>query len=228
MTTPMLLGIAGKKKSGKNTAAAILEEWCGDKFTHRSQGLADVLKVSAARALGLIEETPEQCIEVMDTLKFCGDITTRIEHGQHDVQEISISGREYLQFYGTEAHRQVFQDSFWIDYLLPLNEAQLYRKWMQEGVTGEGSLTALMMVTDVRFPNEAERVKEHGGLVLEIRKPEDEEDGDQHASEQRLPAHLVDEIINNDEGLAEFAVKVMHFGERRVKDGLQSGSGRWA
>lgn len=225
MTTPMLLGIAGKKESGKNTAARILEEWCGDKFTARSQGFADVLKVSAARALGLIEETPEQCIVAMEVLKFCGDITTRIEYEQHDVLEIVISGREYLQFYGTEAHREVFVDSFWIDYLLPLNEAMLYKKWLQPN---SHRLTQLMMVTDVRFPNEAERIKDHHGFVLEVRKPEDDLEVDQHASEQRLPAHLVDEIINNDEGLAEFAVKVMHFGERRIKDGLQSGSGNWA
>lgn len=225
MTTPMLLGIAGKKKSGKNTAASILEEWCGDEYTARSQGLADVLKVSAARALGLVKETPEQCIAAMDVLKFCGDITTNIEHGQHDIQEIMISGREYLQFYGTEAHREVFGDSFWIDYLLPIDKMSLYRKW---GQSDGSTLTALMMVTDVRFPNEAERVKEHGGFVLEIRKPEDDEDGDQHASEQRLPARLVDEIINNDEGIAEFDIKIMDFAERRIRDGLGSGLGRWA
>lgn len=222
MPTPMLLGIAGEKESGKNTAAKILEGLCGNDYRFSSKGLADVLKISAAKALGFEEEDDEALIRCMDQLKTCGTVTTTIEWGPNDVQEIRISGREYLQFYGTEAHREVFGDSFWIDYLIPTDEARLYRRWGQP----DQSLTQMMMVTDCRFPNEVERVKRLGGLVLEVKKSSSHS-GDKHASEKPLPRHLVDEIIHNNGTIEGFEEILVRFFNRRMRAGLSSGSGRW-
>lgn len=227
---PMLLGINGVKESGKNTAARFLEEWCGELFTARSQGLADALKVSAARSLGF-NGTVEECIQFCNELKQPNVRVLVLETVTPDVslepprQEVftAVSGREFLQFYGTESHREVFGDSFWIDHLLPTDKGRLYAKWDQP----DGELTQLMMVTDVRFPNEAERVKELGGLIIKIRRPEVEHGQDGHSSEKPLPAELIDEVVVNDSTPDDFRVKVCHFAQRRIFDGLKSGSGRW-
>lgn len=221
---PMLLGIHGKRRSGKNTAAEILESWCGDKFVARSQGFADDLKKSGLASLGAFKHVLSEdalMVEWMalaNALKEEGFITITIP----GVADWTITGLEYWQFTGTEGHRDIFDPDFWINNLIPKDKGHLYAKWDQP----DGSLSQLMMVTDVRFPNEAERIKELGGLVLKVRRPEAEVEV-KHDSEKDLPAHLVDEVIVNDEGLNEFKRKVMHFADRRLHAGLQSGSGRW-
>lgn len=226
-TTPMLLGIHGKRRSGKNTAAEILEEWCGDQYTVRSQGLADDLKKSGLASLGSFkhffkedDDVPmAKWMELANQLKETGEITINIP----GIGKWTITGLEFWQLYGTEGHRDIFDPDFWVNNLLPRNEIQLYKKWGQpDGKT----LTKLMMVTDVRFPNEAERIKELGGFVLKIRRPE-ADIAVKHLSEKPLPNELVDEVIPNDESLEEFENKIRHFAHRRLLAGLGSGTGRW-
>jgi hypothetical protein len=235
--TPMLLGIHGRRRSGKDTTAEILESWCGGQFVARSQGLADDLKKSGLASLGafkhvLSEDAPMvEWMRLANALKEDGMITISVggEFEDEDGTPLmwTITGLEFWQLTGTEGHRDIFDPDFWVNNLIPLDPDQLYKKWarfiMPEGVLKNSQL---MMVTDVRFPNEAERIKELGGLVLKVRRPEAEVEV-KHDSEKDLPAHLVDEVIVNDEGLNEFKRKVLHFAQRRIFDGLKSGSGRW-
>lgn len=229
MTTPMLLGINGKRRSGKDTTASILTDWCSGptklNFTSRRMGLADDMKKSGLAALGAFKhfinpEAPmEAWMHIANTLKENGTITIDIP----EVGQWTITGLEFWQLFGTEAHRDIFAQDFWVNNLLPRDEVQLYRKWMQPD---NHTLTQLMMVTDVRFPNEAERVKELGGFVLRIERPEAEIEV-KHSSENGLPEHMVDETIVNDEGLDEFEAKVRQFAFNRLHYGLVTGSGIW-
>lgn len=225
MPTPMLLGINGKRRSGKNTMGEIIESWCCDQFTVRSQGLADDLKKSGLASLGAFKHilSPDapmvEWMALANALKEDGFIIITIP----GVADWTITGLEFWQLYGTEGHRDIFDPDFWINNLIPRDEVQLYRKWGQpDGKT----LTRLMMITDVRFANEAERVKELGGFVVKVRRPEVEVEV-KHVSEEPLSARLVDEVIVNDEGLNEFKHKVLHFADRRLHAGLSFGSGCW-
>jgi hypothetical protein len=238
MQTPMLLGIAGFKESGKDTAGKFLKEWCAlNRFRGRTQGLADDLKWSAALALGF-EGTREECIAFANSLKADGVYVEVMKFNSREeldadpeVQYKSpimtkITGREFLQNYGTESHREVFGDDFWIDNLIPLDEVRLARKWgEQDGPSGLLLMPDLMMVTDCRFPNEAERVKDLNGFVLEIQKP-DQVNNDSHVSEKPLPREMVDKIIFNNGTLDEFAQKIRHWFDIEVSGALRSGS--WA
>jgi hypothetical protein len=240
----MLLGINGLKGSGKNTAAEFLEEWCGDTFVARSQGLADALKVSAFTSLGIDVGNLKEILKFADWVKSDAQIKLTIFRGRDEFSrgrnfdnrpgktesklEYTIDGRGFLQLYGTESHRDIFGDSFWIGHLLPTDKKHLYAKWYTVDEVGNYSLTQLMMVTDVRFPNEAERVKELDGFVIKIRRPEiGDGEEDSHVSEKPLPAHLIDEVIVNDSSLEDLRIKMFAFGARRLLDGLQSGSGRF-
>lgn len=238
MTTSLLLGIAGFKESGKDTAGKYLKGWCASKRVRgKTQGLADDLKWSAALSLGF-KGSREECIEFANSLKEDGVFVKVLRYPQASARDprdeidytspimTKISGREFLQNYGTEAHRLVFGVDFWTDNLIPLDEAKLFLKWSdEERGTDLMLMPDLMMVTDCRFPNEAERVKELNGFVLEIVKP-DLVRNDNHISEKPLPRNLVDHIIFNGGDLDQFAHKMMQFGNIAVEPAIRAGS--WA
>lgn len=188
----MLIGLHGKARSGKDTTAQfILEQAEGDSFAARRDAFADRLKISAARALGFQGDESE-CLMFCNDLKVAGRIELVWDNQVfNDLsenttwEEWGISGREYLQYYGTEAHRQVFADDFWVDACLPLDLDH----------SGE-----ILVITDVRFENEAERIHELGGEVWHILRSGDAA-FDNHASERPLPVRLIDNTLVNNRDL---------------------------
>lgn len=181
----MLIGLHGKAGSGKDTVYGYIAEWAEENEREaRRDAFADRLKISAARALGFKEDE----IDWMNLLKQDGaNIVVRLpdnQHGWYDRQE--ITGREYLQYYGTEAHRDVFDSEFWVNAVLP-----------KDG--GTPVTDDILVITDVRFPNEAERIRDLGGQIWHILR-EDSGAGD-HASEQPLEDSLVDVLVINSDTL---------------------------
>lgn len=194
----MLIGLHGKARSGKDTVFRMIQQdFGGSGIKVVRDAFADRLKISAARALGF-DGAAEECIA------FCNDIKTRgvltAEYGS-DGDFISITGREFLQKYGTEAHREVFGYDFWVDAVLP--------NWQDDDYGREDGLTAndILVITDVRFVNEAERIVDCGGVVWEITRPAAEV-GDSHASEQRLPSEFINYTIENLGSLDALQAKV--------------------
>lgn len=183
----MIIGLNGRLKSGKDTTYAMI--W--DMYPHAERvSFADPLKDSAAASLKMNRE-------IMEALKNDEDIklvlsfpASEISEARgslwQELQEWQMNMREYLQLYGTEAHREVFGDNFWVDMALPLNVDHDHR---------------LLVVTDVRFPNEAQRVKDLGGVVWKIERETATGHG-AHASEQNLDA-FVDVFIDNTGSLYE-------------------------
>ncbi|MCW4026508.1 MAG: hypothetical protein NWE76_03360, partial [Candidatus Bathyarchaeota archaeon] len=98
-----------------------------------------------------------------------------------------LTFREFIQRFGTEAHRDVFGSEFWVEATLP------------DGFDHEDKIICL---SDIRFPNEAERVRELGGTVIRLLDGPLDEDG--HASEQILDDSLIDYEIDNSERDDEF------------------------
>lgn len=207
---PLLLGISGPLGSGKDTAFSFIEEWAerrGLRAVRRA--FADPLKISAARAIG-IDGTPDELIEKMNLLKLEGKVHTHwdTEPGVQDGR--CISGRQFLQRYGTEAHREVFGDSFWTDATLPLgggdrgeNIRWPYRFQYDAG-DGEVAIADICVVTDVRFDNEAYRIRELGGRIIVVVRPG--ERSDTHASEQGIT--IYDHLVSNNSTLDQFRENV--------------------
>jgi hypothetical protein len=194
-----LLGLAGQARSGKDTVASmvedILKEEVPDLDVHRD-AFANRLKVSAAHALGFKFDTIDEYRDWSDRIKSNAVIQVvlpespyRPVEGPVDIIQ-EISGREYLQFYGTEAHREVFDKDFWVWSLLE-----------------DPPECDLLIVTDVRFPNEAEAIREMGGEVWEVYRTETAT-VPVHASEEPLPASLIDCEITNDGTLEELKEQV--------------------
>lgn len=188
-----LIGINGFKGSGKDTTFRIIQDMYKDGTVHRV-AFADSLKVAAAAAIGY-DGTNEERILVMDDCKNNWDFRATFNDPPYE-QFKKFSGRRYLQWFG-QGMREVFGDSFWVDQILPSDKkafADKYRK------------TRVLCVTDVRYPNEAERIKELGGEIWEVIRPGLVSDG--HSSEIPLPVDLVDRTLINNGTINDLEVKV--------------------
>lgn len=210
---PVLIGLHGVAESGKDTGFRFIKDWAeSHNFSAVRDAFADRLKTSAAMALGW-EETLDigtDPIEFCNYLKQDGSVISVTIEPPLDALEIGthyeISGREYLQFYGTEAHRDVFDYDFWVNAVLPLEgsaDPDTLPDWCYNFYTDDDAVANLCVVTDVRFPNEAERVKELGGYVWKIDR--DVPGAGDHASEQTLPPELIDLTIDNNQSLEDYA-----------------------
>lgn len=174
----MLIGLTGKAGSGKDTACEYMLQWAvAHNRRARRDAFADRLKLSAARIF-TPDATLEEALEWAEWLKNDAVITV-FQAGQRNAHE--ISGRRFLQTYGTEAHREVFGMEFWVDQ-----------------VTENIDPDEITIITDVRFDNEAKAIREAGGEVWAIQRPRNVSIDDQHVSEQPISADLIDLLIIND------------------------------
>lgn len=194
--TPVLFGMNGRMGSGKDTVFNLIDRWArlSGLFAVR-QAFADPLKWSGINALGEGRDlSPDEKVALANKIKDNGTVTVEyFEEGPSGLpipKQIRISGRKFWQYYGTEAHRDPtlghsFGLDFWVENILPDN-------W-DVGLSD----VDVSVITDCRFVNEAERVRQLGGYVIEI-----DADGrlgprDDHPSEAPLPRELVDFTIDN-------------------------------
>lgn len=200
---PLLIAFNGRKRSGKNTAAQVVANWGKARdLTVVNRGFADMVKVSAMRSLGVpTAVNMNDAIVMADSFKESGFINFEFPDMNY---ANGITGRQYLKFFAVEGHRDVFGDDFWLDLLLPLNNWQY--NFTEVIDYNNARLTDIATISDLRFVNEAKRVKAFGGHVVEIHRPGLE--GDNHASELSLPRELVDVTIENDSSLEAFEVAV--------------------
>lgn len=113
------------------------------------------------------------------------------------VEDWDMSPRRMAQILGTEAVRTHFGADFWI------------KRWLQEYRSMPCSLDVVL--TDVRFNNEAQAVRDLGGTILHTERPGDtclEFAAAQHASEAGVHRMYPDVIIVNDGTLDELFAKV--------------------
>ena len=153
----MVIGICGKKFSGKSTVARLLSEATGYKVVSFADKLKDVCCVlSGCTRLDLEDYHFKENKLVPEYLEaYCGDAD-------------KPTFRAFLQHFGSEVMRGI-NDNIWIDSTL-------------------GNECDNVIVSDVRFPNEAKAVKARGGIVIKVVRP-DVKAEDSHQSET-----LIDEI----------------------------------
>lgn len=194
----MIVGLSGYARSGKDEAAKVLVENHG--FTRIA--FADKLRDFLYALNPLINPTPEryftnpkQPVRLRDVI---GDDRIGWEGYKETIYSDEIRG--LLQRLGTEAGREVLWDSIWIDAAFHgLNPAGNY------------------VVTDCRFPNEAEAVRSRNGAVVRItRSGVGPANG--HASETSLDDYEFDYRIDNSGTLEEYHQLIEHFYEGFLRD----------
>lgn len=102
------------------------------------------------------------------------------EFGYDLAKELYPEIRRFLQVLGTDAVREVLGDTLWVDNLIDRlimdNEPHV--------------------VTDVRFPNEAQAIRRDGGKLVRVVRPGVPSD-DRHVSETALDDYRVDYVATN-------------------------------
>lgn len=174
----MLIGLHGNQRVGKDTVFQLIHS----EYSHATRfAFADKIKQSLAALFGV-------SVREIDILKEEGAMF-KVESENY---EHSYTWRSFAQRYGTEAHREIFGPDFWVDKVLPPPT--------KRGINSHNK--RLWIVTDVRFPNEALRIRELGGTIINVTRPS-VENIDNHVSENALNNYFIDYELVNDGSLEQ-------------------------
>lgn len=169
----MLIGLCGLAQAGKDTVCARLAEVAEAEVVRHA--FADKVYACAAACIGVE-------VEVLRDLKTnpAAVVTLEVMDGPQIGRPSTLTIREYLQRLGTEGHRDLFGQDFWIKQVSP--------------DLGDGRVH---VVTDVRFDNEAEHLRRLGGVMARVIGPPEVNVGDTHSSEAGVSARLLDLNVFN-------------------------------
>lgn len=168
----IIIGISGKKGSGKDTVAKLINDYVSHKYNFHIAAYADNLK--------------EICsIIIAEPLAVFYDEYKKENHlipKQFWINGEPTTPRQFLQHIGTE----LFRDksgiaNIWINSLFATYKG--------------GNL----IITDVRFSNEVKAIKERGGIVIRVNR--NLSNTDLHKSETELDDFTFDFTIDNNSSL---------------------------
>lgn len=191
-----IIGLSGYARSGKDAAADVLVKEAGyvrvafaDKLREMVYALNPIVQQRFHMTASLEEDS--RVVYVQDVIDAYG----------WDGYKETVFGpeiRRLLQRMGTEAGRETLWDSIWIDAALT-------------GLPED----AKVVVTDVRFPNEAQAIIERGGTLLRIERagvgPATAEDGTVHKSETSLDDWPFVYRAKNDGTLEDWEELILRF-----------------
>jgi hypothetical protein len=179
----MIIGLSGYARSGKDEVAKILVEDYG----YKRIAFADKIREL------LLETNPQ----VKDGFRVESVVGA---YGWDQAKVLFPEIRRLLQDLGVGA-RKLFGDTFWVDQVV----GQFGHSWWGYNTN--------VVITDVRFTNEAQAIKGKGGQIWRINRPGTKAIND-HVSEHDLDGYKVDKILKNEgtlENLRELVRNRMEF-----------------
>lgn len=215
----MLIGISAKKQCGKDTVCTIIEAidvYYNTRFipsTGLHEFVNQCLFEGRLDSLSIIRDIVttwnresfakrlRSCLYTItgDSRIFALDDETKNSLSTiKDAEGNYYTIRQLLQKFGTEVGRSI-SPNLWVDALM--ND---YIKAKSDGYEED------WIVTDVRFRNEAEAIRENGGILIRLNR--NTGFNDQHSSETALDDYEnFDLIIDNNGTLDELIDKVYNF-----------------
>lgn len=178
----MIIGVSGYSGSGKDTVGTIIqyvncqnpqtsiekmcadyseyEYWLDEQSGWEIRKFAGKLKDIASHLTGIdVEDFEDQEFKK----------TNLGPEWNYQIDEFNtptkMTVRDFLQKLGTDALRTGLHDNVWVNALMadyqpldidPLTEAETMPNWI---------------ITDVRFPNEAQAIKDKGGIIIRVDRP---------------------------------------------------------
>lgn len=185
----MIIGLSGKAGSGKTTFAKVAEILG---FTRLS--FADGVKQEVKEFLDAYG-IPFKDRNLWGTQADKEEVIRRFSPGLYALPggkhyytpKFLATFRELLQFWGTDFRRKQDPD-YWV------------KRLVSQMVWGEK-----YVIDDLRFPDEAEAIRERGGKVIRIERPDTfKVSNPNHASETVLDNYDFDLIIENNDSLAAY------------------------
>jgi hypothetical protein len=190
-----IIGVCGRKRHGKDSVGRILR----DHYDYNLTAFADAVKRVAMDVYGL---TWEQCY---------GEETQK----ETPVERWGLSPRTIMQRIGTEVGRSIHPETWIRNTLDNIQKASLGAGFIQRDdfqqeflQSHPGDPKPRWVITDVRFPNEAQAIRDSGGIILKVVRPSLVRPLDEHPSETSLDLILADYIIVNSGSLEDLANSV--------------------
>jgi len=205
---PNLIGISGKMGSGKDTLSIVIN-YLADKFAPES--IAD-WEQPVSEFTYANKKYSEKLKYMVCFLLGCS--RSDLEDREFKEKELGeewdgLTPRKLLQLLGTEAGRHIIHPNIWVNALFA--DYVCDDCGQQECPTDEEDTGQMIhrsfpdwIITDVRFPNEAQAIKDRGGILIRINRPQYLDNGlvirkDEHLSETALDDYdEFDYVINND------------------------------
>jgi hypothetical protein len=173
-----VIGIHGRKRSGKDTLASLMSAAHAARAQASNRPTQQVRRIFA----GPFKQICEQVYPAIPLDVWHGEDAVR-EQPRDDLD--GLSGRQVLQYAGTELGRLLHRKSLWVD------------AWAHDILQTDWKPHALITVPDVRMPNEPDLLRSVGGQVLRIVRPDLPAPTDSHVSERQLPPGVCDALIIN-------------------------------
>jgi len=176
MTNPKIIGFIGKAGSGKDTCYELLRDVGAERdvvVTRVSN--AQLLKDVCHMVFGTALQTSRTIF--FGTQRDKNTVPKSLEEGEW-------TGRKIMQHVGA-AFREIRADI-----------------WAQAMIKeAKGSVADIVVITDIRYKNEAKAVKDAGGTIIRLMRKWDDESNEGfqgHASEMEMHEIMPDMILNND------------------------------
>ena len=181
------IGIVGRKRVGKDTAAQVLR----DEYGFTRVGFADQVKALALVTNPVIRVNPYGGWPIVERL---ADVVDRIgwERAKDDYPEV----RAFLQRHG-DGSRRVLGDTVWLD------------AWQRRAEVVDGPV----VVPDVRYLNEAARLRSLGFTIVRVTRPGMPDDGDTHVSETEQDGIAAHVEFRNDGTVGDLAAHMRTLAE---------------
>lgn len=197
----MIIGISGKLNSGKDTVAQIInflsiggfnsydnfEDFSEfytdgiDEYPFKTVRFADKLKDCVCLILGCTREQLEDREFKETPLEkewwyYKGRHGTLIPYHSESTRSsedlIKLTPRRLMQLLGTDAGRNILHPDIWVNATMSEYKFQHFRTVKIDGMfSHQEMIYPKWIISDVRFKNEADIIKEKGGLLIRVNRP---------------------------------------------------------
>ena len=188
----MIISISGRIGSGKDTVANIIEQvspsnnWQIKKFAGKLKDIAE-----------LLTGIPKIHFEDQEFKK------------TSMAPEWNMTYRDFLQRIGTEAMRNGLHENVWVNALFSDYKATTIAVGSNEFDITEKDVLPNWLITDTRFPNELEAVKQHNGITIKVIRDSGNTVGTLHSSETALDHYTNwDYVINNNGSIEDLKAQI--------------------
>ena len=178
-----IIGITGKARAGKDTVGKIV---CDTLPNCHWYALAMPIKDALFGMLGVDDPSRRAALMV---------------NKEEAIPYLGVSPRQILQDIG-KAMRDSAGEDFWLHFL-----QQHLDVWSSLDSIYETPTTTYIVITDVRYDNEAKFIKERGGAIWRVTRPDAAKVRD-HESERGISDEYVDVEIDNSKAIEQLEQKV--------------------